>query len=382
MRDPNRRSVSAARVVLNGLTCLTAAVGFACEHGRPPGDGQNERVGLDAPHEAAELRVASPGMPDSVKMLTPSREFVGSGSWGAVAEVVALGDSLFVYDLYGPPAVTVLDRETGGVVGTFGRKGRGPGEFQDMSDVFADQAVPGQFWIYDAPARRLSLYGPGDSAGVGLLRTVPLQVRGYVPYLRLTRTGLMMAGVFDDGSPVVLSDTSGGHMRERYGAYPAHRPGDPSNTALRANEPEVTYRPHGSGLAVAYRHFNLLQFYDLESGRVVSVVGPNPFEPRPEDLVDLNPKKFAYAKVRSTARYVYALFCGCTNRDRSRPLLLQVFTWDGELVTVVAIDHRSWQWVFDVSPDDRFIYTMTEHPQPLVLETALPPRLRDPARSP
>lgn len=289
---------------------------------------------------------------------------------------MVLGDSLFAYDLYGPPSVTVLDRASGGVIGTFGRSGAGPGEFRDVSDVFRDETFPGRFWVYDAGARRLSLYGPSDSGWVDLLRTSPVEVRGYVPYLRMGRKGLIMAGIFDGGAPLVLTDSTGTQVREKYGTYPAHAPGDSLHTQLNVNLPQVTYHPGGDKVALAYMHFNLIQVYDLTSGLVVSVTGPDPFEPRAADLLDPNPKKFAYAKLRSTTRYVYALFCGCTNADRSRPLRLQVYSWDAQLIAVLPIDHRSWQWVFDVSPDDRFIYTKTDDPYPQILETPLPSYLQ------
>jgi len=326
---------------------------------------------------ATGARRSLPGAEDAAEPLKASQAFVGTGNWGLIAEVVAVGDSLFVYDMYGPPAVTVLDRESGGVVGTFGRKGTGPAEFQDMSDVFRDHRVPGQFWAYDVAARRLSLYGPGDSGWIRLVRTVPVDVRGYAPYLRIHGDGLVMGGIFDGGSPVRITDSTGRRVRERYGRYPAHEPGDSLRTHLNANRPQVAFHPTDRKVALAYMHFNVVQFYDLESGRVLSVAGPDPFEPQAEDLLDLNPRKFAYAKVRSTERYVYAMFCGCTNADRrSRLLHLQVFTWEGELVSTIPIDRRSWQWVFDVAPDDRFIYTMTDDPFPQVLVTALPPNLQ------
>jgi hypothetical protein len=311
-----------------------------------------------------------------VEPLKPSRAFTGPGNWGLIAEIVAMGDSLFVYDMYGPPSVTVLDRHTGGVIGAFGGKGTGPGQFQDMSDAFPDRTGTGRFWVYDAAARRLSLYGPGDTDGIELRRTLPVEVRGYVPYLRIDRGGLVMAGIFEGGSPVHITDTAGRLSRRRHGWYPAHAPADSLHTHLNVNRPQVTYHPDGSRLALAYMHFNLLQFYDLERGDVIGVEGPDEFQPRPGDLLDLNPSKFAYAKIRSTNRFVYALFCGCTNANRrSRLLRVHVFTWDGVLVAVLPVDGRSWQWVFEVAPDDRFMYTMSDDPYPRVLETALPQEL-------
>jgi hypothetical protein len=305
--------------------------------------------------------------------------FGSKDTWGYPGRLVALGDTLFVYDLFGPPAVTMLDRASGAVIGAFGRPGSGPGEFRDMTDVFRAEPGGSRFWMYDQGARRLSLYGHGDSGELTLLRTRPVSAPGWPEYVRPLMDGLVMGGIFPGGSPVLLTDSMGGAVRDRLGRYPAHLPHDPARTDLRINRVQVTVRPDGSQLALAYMHFNLLQIYDFRSRTVRAIIGPEAFtEPRPEDLADLNPHRFAYVIVRSTQDLIYALFCAC---DISQPrpagegMRLHVFTWTGRAVAVLPIDPRSTEFVFEVSPDDQFIYTTTADPYPQVLVARLPAEL-------
>jgi hypothetical protein len=185
-----------------------------------------------------------------------------------------------------------------------------------------------------------------------------------------------VAGIFSP-SPVLVVDSTARQVARRIGRYPLHAPGDSSSTRLSINRPAVAFHPDLTKVAVAYRHNNVVQLYDLMLGEGVSFAGPEPFDPpRGPEIGDPNPRRLAYTYVRATGEYVYAMFCGCSlSGDLSeKPTRLHVFTWTGELVAILPLDPSS--TVFDVSQDDRFLYTVTNTPYPQVLETALPPGLR------
>jgi hypothetical protein len=309
--------------------------------------------------------------------LRPSRSFGGPDTWGYPGRVLLVGDTVFVYDLYASTIIGVVDRRTGAVVGRFGRKGGGPGEYRTISDIFPAPSAPGHFWILDAGARRLSLYGPPSpgSHTPHLLDTRLVELDGRAEGVRFTPQGLVAAGIFSH-SPVLVADSTAKQVARRIGRYPLHAPGDSSSTRLSINRPGVAFHPDLTKVAIAYRHNNVVQLYDLLQGEGISYAGPEPFEvPRGPEIMDLNPRRLAYTYVRATRRYVYAMFCGCSlSRDRSeRTTRLHVFTWAGELVAILPINPSS--KVFDVSQDDRFLYTVTNTPYPQVLETALPPDL-------
>lgn len=309
--------------------------------------------------------------------LRPSRSFGGPDTWGYPGRVLLVGDSLFVYDLYATTIIGVVDRRTGAVVGQFGRKGGGPGEYRTISDIFPATGTRDRFWILDAGARRLSLYGPPSlgSHTPHLLDTRLVELDGRPEAVRFTPQGLVAAGIFSP-SPVLVVDSTARHVARRIGRYPLHVPGDSSETRLSINRPAVAFHPDLTKIAIAYRHNNVVQLYDLIQGEGVSFAGPEPFDaPRGAEITDPNPSRQAYSYVRATARYVYAMFCGCLiSPDRSEmPARLHVFTWAGELVTILPI--HPYSGVFDVSQDDRFLYTVTNTPYPQVLETALPPDL-------
>jgi hypothetical protein len=309
--------------------------------------------------------------------LRPSRRFGGPDTWGYPGRVLLVGDTLFVYDLYASTIIGVVDRRTGAVVGRFGRKGGGPGEYRTISDIFPASGSPGHFWILDAGARRLSLYGPPSPAShtPHLLDTRLVELEGRAERVRFTPQGLVAVGIFS-GSPVLVADSTAKYVARRIGQYPLHTPGDSSGTRLSINRPTVAFHPDLTKVAVAYRHNNVIQLYDLIRGDGISFAGPETFDaPRGPEITDPNPRRLAYPYVRATRRYVYAMFCGCLiSRDPDGEITrLHVFTWAGELVAILPVLPSS--TVFDVSQDDRFLYTVTNTPYPQVLETALPPDL-------
>jgi 6-bladed beta-propeller len=320
-------------------------------------------------------RIFEPEGPYPPDTLRPARAFGAEETWGYLAKVRVLGDSLFVYDLYGTTIVSVLDRHTGELLGQFGRRGGGPGEYRTVTDVFAGTA-PGEFWILDAGARRLSRYGPSSAGSTTprLLATRSVDLDGRTEGARFTDRGLVAGGIFH-GSPVLIADTTARYVSRRLGRYPLHAPGDSTRTDLNINRTSVAFHPDLTKVALAYFHNNVVQIVDLTREGTLTIAGPELFDPpRGPEIADPNPRRVAYWPIRATRRHVYAMFCGCLVPPGAEPpTSLHVFTWSGELVAILPIAPPS--RTFDVSPDDRFLYTVTRDPYPQVLVTTLPAEL-------
>jgi len=309
----------------------------------------------------------------------PSRSFGGPDTWGYIADLFVLGDSLFVYDLYGPPAITVLDRRTGSVIGALGRAGSGPGEYRDVTDVFRAEEGSGRFWVYDVAARRLSLYEPAGLGGARLRETRPIARPGWPEGVRLDHGGLIMGGTFPGSSPVLETDSTGRLVRQRMGTYPASARTENAPPVLMINRPNVAFHPSLRKLALAYMYQSVLQIYDRDTRQVARIPGPEPLDSLTDaQILNLNPTLVAYSVVRATSRFVYAMFCGCDFAPRhpeKAGTRLHVVSWDGTTVALVPVHPPA--ILFAVSADDRFLYTVQDDPYPHVVEIRLPPEIRD-----
>lgn len=171
------------------------------------------------------------------------------------------GKHLLVSDWLGDPNLHVLDRATGELIVSFGRIGRGPGEFPNvLAGVQRPSHDTTAIWVYDA-RKMTRIEGPGgmgpDVTAIDLT-AIPLVLRAAwmdsTTILGVTWEPPERRFVFFDGAGSVIRATSGvllGHD------------GIPLSQRWEASAQfAFCMRPDGSRFALLYKRAARVQIYD------------------------------------------------------------------------------------------------------------------------
>lgn len=177
-----------------------------------------------------------------------------------------------------------------------------------------------------------------------------------------------------------LADTTG-HVRSLpAAALPFSSREEPNPLArLMFNMRSLTSDFLGHRLAVSYRFANRVDFISVDGRSLTSVADPRrtrrpDFRVTKRGIVWRSGTHLAYAAaIAASDRYVYAVFCGCTEEERDRaeqPRLVHVYSWNGPFVAELSL-HRA-VTAITVTQDDRLLYGALRGQYPLIGEWVLP----------
>ncbi len=307
--------------------------------------------------------------------LTLDRRIGGEDDFGYVWGLFPLSDAyLLASDTYSDPRMKVVDRSDGRIVQAFGKKGRGPLEFETPLSMYWSAARPGALEIYDQVNRRFSRFSfDAPSGTVTFLDESPFYAAERISSLAPLDDGYIGSGIFAYHTLVTFD--SDGRLRSRLATLPPFLPKDTGGSARLSrlyNEGHMDVAGHRA--AVVYWSRPYVDLVDLEAHRYLRVIGPRHTEPVFE-IVDgrLFPDHArstdAYKDVVVSDRLVYAVFDG-EHRD-GLGKFLHVFTWDGRFVVEYELDHRI--TVARIGPDERVLWAGFEDPYPRIGEWTLPP---------
>lgn len=281
------------------------------------------------------------------------------------------GDRLILSDDFADHGLRVLHRSDGSVERSFGRKGRGPREFEA---IFAIDVIDpsGEIMVHDPTLQRVTrIHLDEDFDGERWVadRSVNLHAGAMVLVAAWTPDGLVGLGSFTEGRLAHLSPA--GRLLRTTGSTTV-APADVSpQTWTRAYQGRMKPRPDRTRWAVVSRFADRLDIYD-EDGRLLAV-GDRPYDFGPQDLKTEDPAavRFGYIDVATTRSRVYGLFSGRTRAQGGAHLggLIHVFDWEGRLLDVWELDQRL--IALAVTPDGTRLYGVRHDPLPAVLEYAL-----------
>jgi len=304
---------------------------------------------LGAPSElAATVLHASP------KLAIPTR-----------LEVV--GDFVTVLDAAADSVLHVVNRHTGALVRSLGRRGRGPGEFYGAWALDVAKEGEDVVWVYDLSLRRLTRVPLTLSAGSAAEPAMVSLTDGRLvmePRWRDADT-LLSAGLFNDAR-LELYDVGGRHVR-RVGQAVSQPPSQPP----QANQTRLALDPGGRLAALVYRYQSTLEIVEIASGATRTIEGPvDVTMHRPSGTLD----RFAYVDVAATPRWIVALFSGRDVRayglDAPFGRCLHVFDWRGDLAAAFELDADA--LAIATESDGRFVYALRHQPTPAVIRFTLP----------
>jgi hypothetical protein len=283
--------------------------------------------------------------------------------------LAVVGDYLVVIDAASDSALHVLDRHTGRLVRSLGRRGKGPGEFHGAWSLAQDLRSDGAVWVYDLPLRRLTRVPLAAEADVRTSARRMLLLRdGAVltgPEWIAPDTILSLGFLLD--ARVALFDSTG-HRTGAIGRPPfSPEAGEP----MQAAQALLAARPDHRRYAIANRYVSRIELLDPAHGTMQDVAGPVSVNTGPA-TVDLD--RFAYVDVAATATRVVALFSG-RNRaeyegDAGFGNVLHVFDWEGRFIGAYRLDADVLAIAADEAGDD--VYALRLDPEPAVVRYRLP----------
>jgi hypothetical protein len=294
------------------------------------------------------------------------------------------GARLVVTDAGGGDMLLILDRADGRVLRSWGRKGRGPGEFLSIWSVQPSRD-PGQVWVFDPSQGRLTLVDVDalvsgkDHPVVRMLSLrsdlLPLDVRW------ISDTLLISTGLFRSGRVAVFDST--GAVRHFAGPLPPTRAGIPVNVAQHAYSGTLALRPSHGSFAIATRNADRIELYGSDGSLQHLARGPIGFEPQYElqyrgnqpSMATGDDLRFGYVDASAAGDRIFALYSGHTRAERPGRANfgdeVHVFDWDGNMRARYRLDHPALTIAVDAG--SRTLYAVRHDPEPAIVSYPLPP---------
>jgi hypothetical protein len=319
---------------------------------------------------------AGPTEPDVPPGLEPTRELAGEVIHRSTELVVpgtleVLGDRLILGDNHADHSLRVIRRADGALERAFGRRGRGPREFEAVFSIDVLDPV-GRIMVHDAALQRVTwidLDADFEKGHWEADRSLRLQAPATILAAVATPTGLVGVGSFTDGRLAHVA--ADGKLIRTSGAPPAVVDEVAPAVWTNAYQARLTSRPDRTRLAVVSRFADRLEIYDRQGNLMAR--GHRPYGFGPEDARGDDPGnvRFAYLDVATTDARIYALFSGRTRAEGDGYLgdRILVFDWSGRLLDVWAVDSRL--MAIAVAPDGGWLYGIRHHPDPAVMAYGL-----------
>jgi hypothetical protein len=290
------------------------------------------------------------------------------------------GEHVLVTDIGRGASLHVL-RE-GRRIASFGRQGRGPGEFLAIRTI---QPSPDgrTVWLYDVGNTRLTLLDLDSvlAGGRAVRETVVLR-SDLVPMtaVHLSDSLIVSSGLFTRGRLALFAGT--GTLRRVVGPLPPARENVPATVAQHAYTGTLVRHPQRALLALATRHADRVEFYALDGTLQHVARSAARFEPVYEvqvrggepAMATYDDLRFGYVDATASGNRLYALYSGHTRGERPGRAnfgrQVHVYRWDGTLHRVVHLDQPVLG--IAVSADGRTMFAVRHDPEPAILRYHLP----------
>jgi TolB-like 6-blade propeller-like len=300
-------------------------------------------------------------------------------AFASVAAIERVGERLLVADAMMSRHLALVDLATGAVGARAGGHGQGPGEFQDPASFIIESETPLRALAYDFQNRRMSRVTATAAGGLEVGESTRMDLGESLERPVRVGTRLVANGLFPDYTLLVMDPA--GRPLQRIAADPPFPARTVPNVVARRllNRSYLDAAPSGGRLALAYQWASRIDVFNGDGRRVGSIRGPRATAAKyriQDNRFFWDPRgEMAYTAVRTTDRFVYALFCGCREADDpdQRSRRLHVFRWNGDFVAEVQLDRRV--TAFTVAGDDSVLYAFVTEPYPAVGEWRLAPVL-------
>lgn len=283
--------------------------------------------------------------------------------------IAVVGDYLVVLDAASDSALHVLDRRSGRLVRSLGRRGEGPGEFKGAWSLAPDPRTGDAVWVYDLPLRRLTRVAlpPAPEGRASARRLVHLAGGAVLTGPRWIGPDSILSPGFLSDIRVALFDSTG---RQTGGLGHAPFSAD-ARQPMQAAQALLAAHPERHRYAIANRYVSRIELLDVERGSSRTVPGPVPVN---TEATGVDLERFAYVDAAGTATGVVALFSGRNREEYAGSAgfgdQLHLFDWEGRFLGAYRLDAD----VLAISVDESegYVYALRHDPVPAVLRYRLP----------
>ena len=300
-------------------------------------------------------------------------------------DIAIAGPYVVVADLSADSVFHVIDPAGQSAPFQFGRRGAGPGEFEQAWSLDPKGGGSTEFWVYDAGLARMTLVSL-NSVGAGSQPTVDRMINLEVPAIVtgpawIDSTTMVSLGFFAGGRLAFISED--GTLLRTAGAIPEVPHSTPQEVVQHVFQATLAIHPTRELIVAATRHASNIEIYRTD-GTVVGVFeGPLPVEPRYEiqnsagrpTMATGSDLRFSYLDVTASANHIYALFSGRTRAGfpgtANFGRFVHVFDWNGSFEHAFELDAT----VLTIAVDENelFLYATRHEPEPAVLRYTVGP---------
>jgi hypothetical protein len=323
----------------------------------------------------AELAPASSTTP-----LPASEVLASSPAFGIPYRVRAIRGDLLVADQARGPTLHLVDGETGRLLRSLGRWGRGPGEFESVVSIDTMPGGAGLVSLYDFNLQRITTIAIDSlrDRGIHVVATTRLDWRPE-SVARLS-DGRLLAVNASDSSLVQTIDSSGRILVHR--ALSTLQVPSADSAFMRTAYKARLCGVRGQQAALAFRFTSNVSIIDLSSGVDVAASVPHTFGPAFIDTPLIGKRTFkggapgvryAYIDCVATNSAVYALFGGRLIGKYDRAFdnagrYVHRFDWSGRLTASWRLDHDA----FGLAVIDSTLITIAEEDKPVLRKVRIP----------
>ena len=271
------------------------------------------------------------------------------------------GEHLVVSDWLGDPNLHVIDRATGDLIVSFGRIGRGPGEFPNvLTGIQRPSHDKTAIWVFDGrKLTRIERPAPmGREATTVDLTAIPLVLRA----VWMDSTTILGVTWEPPERRFVFFDEAGSVIRTVPGDLLGHERVPVSQRAEASALFSLCLHPRGTRFALLYKRAAQVEIYDREAKHVTDAQVPYVIDATFEQVGDefrFVQEWITYQSCWASSGFLYALYSGDDFRTASRGTLggeeIHVFDWaSGRLVRKLYLDTRIFG--FSVDEDSGWLY--------------------------
>jgi hypothetical protein len=300
-----------------------------------------------------------------------------SNAMAIPTEIAIVGPFIVAADFASDSTMHVIDRDSGRLLRSLGRRGSGPGEFEGVWTIDPVRDVESAFWAYDLNLKRatfIDLTESRDPQSAIEAQSVSFLNEATLTGPVKTADGHWLSlGFFPDGR-VGIFNTLGERVAV-LGDVPAGPENMHAVTRQQIRLSTLVVHPGRRRFAAMPRYASDFELFTLDGASVV-VDGPvevvaHTFRNGPIDLgpVSTGKTRTGYVDAAGSHDEIFALFSGRTLKDYKQSAgfgrYVHVFDWNGMLIAAYLLEDDTLAIAVDES--GQTLYAVRHDPYPAIV---------------
>lgn len=284
-------------------------------------------------------------------LINPEHFSITSDSLNIPVRMILIDTVLTVEDFSEEPALHFIDTKSGTQIAQFGRRGEGPGEFEDAWNMGLIPNRENAFSVYDTKLLRLTVIKVKKKGMLKLhpsiLKIIKLHSTKGLPYypIFVSDSSIVASGLYTNNRLAFFGDK--GKVYRYTGMTPPGPSNIPGTIKNQAYKGILRMKSDGTKMVLACHFGDRLEFYN-KSGKLYKIV-EGKIKPEYElQNVNGNPvmgldskTRLGYLDIKCTNNYIFVLFSGRKMHSGYEVAnTIRVFDWNGKLVKVMKLNEN------------------------------------------